>query len=715
MTHSDLTTVLEDCRQSAKRGQKIASSERQLLDKALTTAEDKISQTVIEFRQSPCETAGMTELLESQLENIRGAMNDLKISFNENLDLLAENMGSFSITLFGRTMAGKSTLMEVLTEGDGMSIGKGAQRTTRDIRRYEWNGLSVTDVPGIGAFEGEEDTRLAFDAAKTADLILFLLTDDAPQAIEADCFRQVVELGKPVIVIMNVKVSVEGGKSLKLAERDMRRAFDEERLSSVRRQFLKFAEPMGQDWSKVKFVFVHLKAAYIAQNTEDADERTFWQSMSRIDDLKELLIEQVSTRGKFIRIKTFVDVIANPMIAAIDELEFDSRLNCSQGEIIKNKRKVLDTWKKSFIRESKRRIEAFMMKLKTDLRFDIAGFAEDHYNDRHADLAWGEVIRGKNIEEKCRVLLDSFELTVDDMIKETVRELHSELKYVSVDAIERNFLTPALVDSRKIVSWTALAAGTGLSVTAAVLAFVGTESAMAAMGPIGWIAAGVGLAGGISLLFLENRNDKELRARGKLEKELNASVNATCDSIWSQLENNLKNLVNKKIEFVSGEFDKMGFVTESLAQTQDNLAEDIKGQMRVINRSMIIEMVKITEGLAFDASCVKNVARIPGVATLIVTGEDTVLPSGLCENLSDMISEDVTQAARSESSSDEEFARLIMGDMASEEDIYTDEEKKIVIIKCGKKDPAKQNRIRLLTQLINCSVETGNTAGNIGG
>ena len=715
MTHSDLTTVLEDCRQSAKRGQKIASAEKELLDKALTSAEDKISRTVIEFRQSPCETAGMTELLEGQLESIRGAMNDLKISFDENLALLAENMGSFSITLFGRTMAGKSTLMEVLTEGDGMSIGKGAQRTTRDIRRYEWNGLSVTDVPGIGAFEGEEDTRLAFDAAKTADLILFLLTDDAPQAIEADCFRQVVELGKPVIVIMNVKVSVEGGKSLKLAERDMRRAFDEERLESVRRQFLKFAEPMGQDWSKVKFVFVHLKAAYIAQQTEDADARSFWQSMSRIDDLKELLVEQVSTRGKFIRIKTFVDVIANPMLAAIDELEFDSRVNCSQGEVIRNKRKVLEKWKKTFIRDCKRRIEAFMMKLKTDLRFDIAGFAEEHYNDRHADLAWGEIIRGKNIEDKCRDLLDGFELTVDDMIKETVRELHSELKYVSVDAIERNFLTPAVVDSRKIVSWTALVAGTGLSVTAAVLAFVGTESAMAAMGPVGWIAAGVGLAGGISLLFLENRNDKELRARSKLEKELNESVNATCDSIWSQLENNLKNLVNKKIELVLGEFDKMEFVTGSLAETQDVLAKDIKSQMRGLNRSMLIEMVKIIEGITFDASCVKNAARIPGVSTIIVTGEDKTVSSALCEKLSDMISEDITSVVREDSSDDPDFARKIMGDMAAEDEIFYDEDKKIVIINCDKKVPAKQNRIRLLSQLINCSIEADSTAGSIGG
>lgn len=67
-------------------------------------------------------------------------------------------------------MAGKSTLMEILTEGNGESIGKGAQRTTRDVRKYEWNNLEITDVPGIGAFEGQEDEEIAFEAAKSADL-----------------------------------------------------------------------------------------------------------------------------------------------------------------------------------------------------------------------------------------------------------------------------------------------------------------------------------------------------------------------------------------------------------------------------------------------------------------------------------------------------------------------------------------------------------------
>jgi len=120
-------------------------------------------------------------------------------------------------------MAGKSTLMEILTEGNGETIGKGAQRTTRDVRQYTWNGLEITDVPGIGAFDGEEDEQIAFETAKTADLILFLITDDAPQASEADCFSRIINLGKPVICIMNVKASVSEEKNIKLVKRDLQK------------------------------------------------------------------------------------------------------------------------------------------------------------------------------------------------------------------------------------------------------------------------------------------------------------------------------------------------------------------------------------------------------------------------------------------------------------------------------------------------------------
>ncbi len=214
MADTDLTKVLTECHEAARRGYELASDEKKVLDGILQSAEDKVRETALEYKISPCEVVGIGETLEGQLAEIQGAVDDLRMSFAEDLEVLERDLDKFSVTLFGRTMAGKSTLMEVLIEGDGSAIGMGAQRTTRDIRRYEWNGLAVTDVPGIGAYEGEEDTRLAFDAAKTADLIVFLLTDDAPQAVDADCFRQVKDLGKPVIVIMNVKVSVDSGKSL---------------------------------------------------------------------------------------------------------------------------------------------------------------------------------------------------------------------------------------------------------------------------------------------------------------------------------------------------------------------------------------------------------------------------------------------------------------------------------------------------------------------
>ena len=220
MAGTDLRDVLQECQKSARVGYRIASTEEKNLSKVLSSAEEKIQRAIMEFHTSPCyapETAG---LLETQLVEISSAFNRLSFAFKEDLNNLRENLSKFSISLFGRTMAGKSTLMEIFTEGDGSSIGKGAQRTTLDVRKYQWNGLEITDVPGIGAFEGEDDEQIAFEAAKTADLILFLITDDAPQAVDAECFSKIVDLGKPIIGIMNVKKAIQDGNSLRLTTKE---------------------------------------------------------------------------------------------------------------------------------------------------------------------------------------------------------------------------------------------------------------------------------------------------------------------------------------------------------------------------------------------------------------------------------------------------------------------------------------------------------------
>lgn len=195
--------------------------------------EAKIEDTLIAFNSSTCYLSDATASLSQQLSETRSAIDQLSFAFQEDLQKLKENLGKFSITLFGRTMTGKSTLMEILTHGDGASIGRGSQRTTLDVRSYYWNDLEITDVPGTAAVGGEEDESVAFEAAKAADLILFLTSDDGIQASEAECFSRILEMGKPVICIMNVKVSIAGGKSPKRVEKK----FDFDRLNEIRDQF----------------------------------------------------------------------------------------------------------------------------------------------------------------------------------------------------------------------------------------------------------------------------------------------------------------------------------------------------------------------------------------------------------------------------------------------------------------------------------------------
>lgn len=124
----------------------------------------------------------------------------------KDLERLHETQKEFTVLVFGRTMVGKSTLMEILTHGEGKSIGNGTQRTTRDVRDYHWNGLKVIDVPGIASFDGKEDDDLALSAAKSADLIMFLISDDGVQAEEAKHLANLLAIGKPVLGLINPKL-----------------------------------------------------------------------------------------------------------------------------------------------------------------------------------------------------------------------------------------------------------------------------------------------------------------------------------------------------------------------------------------------------------------------------------------------------------------------------------------------------------------------------
>lgn len=370
MAEFNLQEVLDECRKSARIGYDLASSQYKRLRDTIASAESKIEDTLIAFNSSTCYLSDATASLSQQLSETRSAIDQLSFAFQEDLQKLKENLGKFSITLFGRTMTGKSTLMEILTHGDGASIGRGSQRITLDVRSYYWNDLEIADVPGTAAVGGEEDESVAFEAAKAADLILFLTSDDGIQASEAECFSRILEMGKPVICIMNVKVSIAGGKSPKRVEKK----FDFDRLNEIRDQFYNYAEKRGQNWKKIPFVYVHLQSAFAAQNTADPELSEAYHKVSRIDYLKELITQQVRTKGQFYRVKNFIDIISTPMLSSMENLIQQSLINSAQGRTILSKK---ENWRHG------REILKELHKLESNLALLVSGTGKTPRYDGH--------------------------------------------------------------------------------------------------------------------------------------------------------------------------------------------------------------------------------------------------------------------------------------------------------------------------------------------
>ena len=287
---SSIERELIRCRQSAEEGYELANAKYSDIKNTLIDAANSLSKT--DKEQSQVSRIRNSELVENQKSELQQLRNRIDY-IGSDLKNLRGRMKDFSIVVYGRTMAGKSTLMEILTHGNGQSIGKGSQRTTLDVRDYHWNGLQIWDVPGISAFGGEADERLALEAAKKADLILFLLTSDAPQPDEAEKLAQLRSLGKPVLGVINVKMQFNINDDLDIEDLQDRMA-DTSTINATINQFKNFSANHNQDWSGIKFVATHLLSAYQSQ---DKNPKVF--QISRFAEVENLFWTKFATTADF--------------------------------------------------------------------------------------------------------------------------------------------------------------------------------------------------------------------------------------------------------------------------------------------------------------------------------------------------------------------------------------------------------------------------------
>jgi hypothetical protein len=695
MGEENLKDVLSLCEKSAEKGVKIVLKHQEVLNNTLKRAIGELKETISEFSKTEYNALNSRDSLEEQLIKIKSSFERLSVELDYDIKKNKRNLSEFSITLFGRTMAGKSTLMEILTHGNGKSIGEGAQRTTRDIRTYSWNGLKITDVPGIAAFEGKDDENLAFENAKTADLILFLITDDGPQVAEAECFSRIVKLGKPIIGILNVKANISNKDEteFKLGLRNINKKIgNKENLDAIKKQFLDYSKNYGQDWTNIPFVSLHLRGAYLSQNIENLENSRTLYEASKITLLKEKIIEQVKDKGQFYRIKTFVDLISNPMLDNIDILLKQSTENISNVRILLKKKKELEKWKEKFYIDGRREIEALVGRIKSDLNSEIASFAEDHFEDKNATKEWSKILKQKKIEIRCEDLFKELENRAKNKVNEIVREVLNELKYSSYILSEYKFNLDKIINWKSYWGWSTTLIGGGLGIGAIIAGAMGSVLAT----PLLVAGIVVGVVAFLGGFLFDDRNKKEHEARRKLENKLRKNINETCEKLEKELKENFEILINKGLLSLIEEFKNIIYPIFKLADIQKKLAWSLNENLTELNKQIVTEAIYLIGATGMEYH-INSIARIPGINILFMLDEGKKVPESEIIKLNKLLSEKID--FNYYNINKKILISRILGNAVDINDIKIDEENELAYIKLGNITADIYYKVKLAQQL----------------
>lgn len=627
------------------------------------------------------------------IANLKQVMTELESTHAEIDKIVREKrrkLKSFNITLFGRTMVGKSTLMEVLTRGSGESIGSGAQRTTRDVRSYLWQGLTITDVPGVAAFGGEADEEIAFNAAKQADLILFLISDDAPQPSEAERLGRLRTWGIPVLGIANVKWGLDSEIAIKHFIHSQDRVFDGEKLRSLFTQFDELADKHTPG-RELPFVPAHLHARFLADRCEDSALTRDLAAASRFSHVEERILNEIITNGPFLRLRSFLHGATASTLETSEALlqmstlleELHLRLADREGE--------LDSWRNSFQLQARHRLEQMQQETIGKLRNEIRPFAAAHWQKKNAAKEWEARIESAEIETRFRSLQEDLVSDCRTRLQEIEADARAEIDLMTVD------IEASMMDVKRFGAHGQARKWFQENIGDALLNIIAFIVASSPGGPWAVLVAVAAVVG----TFLGRWYQHHTKTKEEATAEMTAQMRRSLDAIEENVIETFGKWFDQQVIvevvdiFIQSISDLAQTATDAAAVCRET-AWSQNDVLLDLNRQIIEEALRHI-GLDVAVPTILKVARIPGQAIVITTAGERQLPDAAIADLEAQFNESVKQLPGNLLPSS--IIQEVVGEYQLSDSIDFDETKRTTRFTWNVQDREARVRIQLARQL----------------
>lgn len=616
MPYTSLEQALAASRLAAEQAYQAGRESLRSCESAIESTRNDLSAIIAELEEMDAEASEAIEALEEQLNAVGDKLETDFQAQVATFETFHEQLERFSVTLFGRTMTGKSTLMEILTQGDGSSIGKGAQRTTRDIRTYQWKNLEITDVPGIAAFGGEVDEEVAYEAARRADVILFLVTDDAPQPVEAEHLARVIALGKPVIGLCNVKMALERERDFKRFKMRHEKVFADERIGSIVAQFNAMLREHVPG-AEVEFFPIHLHARFLANSPAHEARAEELRELSRFAEFESRLLREVVERGPMIRTRTLGDAAVVPLLEMTQMLFSFSRDNARVAELFSDKLAQMQRWRAKNKTSSDAKLADAVGRRVDELRTQVPGFVEEFLEDKKIDKEWKKLLKQVNLESAVEAAQKEVASETKRQMEEFGKELEREIEILSREFESLELDAASIIDTRRIASWAIIGVSLGVALVsvfavAAAPMLVGTGFALA-----------VGGSEILFKLFTKTREEKLKKHREELTQQLSNHLDALENDALAALDNWYAE--NIEADFVVPFLSNLKVIAstlERLSKAQRELAITLLHEVKRVNHQLLARACKELDAPTMHELSEGSFARVPGLESALVIAED---------------------------------------------------------------------------------------------
>lgn len=547
------------------------------------------------------------------------------------LERQRESLKSFSIMLFGRTMAGKSTIREAITGGDGTTIGKGAQRTTRDIRQYQWNHLRIIDTPGFGAFNGDEDAEMARSILEQSDVVLFLISDDSIQESTLAELEHAYRLNKPLIFVINVKKDLEKNiyrkKSINNPDNYL---YDEAKLYGHRERLRQEAAKMGMNPRSINIIPIHAQAAFLSTQQNYIEEKDDLYRISRIGDLQELITAEAMHKGRARRIQTLLGSSLNHTSNLEELIRSQTKSVQSLLNEYASTTKSVEHWHKRQLKRTPDKIDRDISYIYGPLIKSISSFVDDNIQSSSFGARLERHIKSFDLDERYKKVSANIAKEIAEDLNRFNRDMVKDIELQNKLKIRGGSSSYDPFDYKRMNGW--------LSASAGVLSAIAFANSW---NPVGWGLVAAGFVFGLFSMFSDSKARRLQAAKRDRTNEIRNEISAYREKAIKELNNWFsKDIEKKQILPVKKDLAEVCVGLEKFTQSLERAFIQLDRLEHDVNERYLLRTMDAVADNKYQKPQIKRIVRQPGYACYFTVSNYFKEPS-LIKKLQDILGEKI--------------------------------------------------------------------------